>query len=145
MAEPQNDTDTHTDAHTDRFASLHKKVQLKAGTKLWVWPESADAPELSTTGGIDRVAPESANAAILFVGSADDVATLMSAHLDTLSSCTVVWMIYAKGNRAPINRDTLWSQLLGYSWRAVSNVSYSDTLSAIRIRPLKPGEEVRQP
>lgn len=127
------------------YASLHKKMQLKSGTQLWVWPETAAAPELAETPDLVRAGLDEADAAILFVESAADLEAIMADYQSQLSGLKVVWLVYAKGNKAPVNRDTLWTQLLGHSWRAVSNVSYSDTLSAIRIRPLKPGEEVRQP
>ena len=127
------------------YASLHKKMQLKSGTQLWVWPETAAAPELAETQDLVRAGLDEANAAILFVESAADLEAIMADYQSQLSGLKVVWLVYAKGNKAPVNRDTLWTQLLGHSWRAVSNVSYSDTRSAIRIRPLKPGEEVRQP
>lgn len=127
------------------YASLHKKMQLKPATQLWVWPGTVAAPELAETQDLVRGELDEANAAILFVESAADLETIMADYRAQLSGLKVVWLVYAKGNKAPVNRDILWTQLLGHSWRAVSNVSYSDTLSAIRIRPLKPGEEVRQP
>lgn len=34
----------------------------------------------------------------------------------------------------------LWIQLAEYGWKAVSQVSYGETLSALRVRPLKDGE-----
>lgn len=119
-------------------------MQFKAGTQLWVWLETAAAPELDGTEDLDRVELDAANAAVLFVEGAADVEKIMTDYQGQLAQLPVVWLVYAKGNKAPVNRDKLWTQLLGFSWRAVSNVSYSDTLSAIRIRPLKPGEEVRQ-
>lgn len=119
-------------------------MQFKDGTQLWVWPATAAAPELAATEDLDRVELNAANAAVLFVEGAADVEKIMADYRERLAQVPVVWLVYAKRNKAPVNRDTLWTQLLEYSWRAVSNVSYSDTLSAIRIRPLKPGEEVRQ-
>lgn len=127
------------------FSSLHKKMQLKPGTQLWVWPEAATAPELADTQDLVRAGLDEANAAVLFVEGSADVEKIMADYRPRLSELKVVWLVYAKGNKAPVNRDTLWTRLLGHSWRAVSNVSYSDSLSAIRIRPLKTGEEVRQP
>jgi hypothetical protein len=45
-----------------------------------------------------------------------------------------------KANRADLNRDTLWPVLGEYGMRPVSQVAVDEVWSALRFRPLKPGE-----
>lgn len=125
-------------------SALQKKLQLKPGTRLWIWPEASDTPEELTSDDITRSPLTEADAAIMFTNSMAEVDQLVEKHLDALAPLRAVWFIYPKGNATDFNRDSLWNRLLEVNWRANSNVSYSDTLSAIRARPLKPGESVRQ-
>ena len=50
------------------------------------------------------------------------------------------WIAYPKGNRADINRDSLWPILSAYGMRPISQVAIDDTWSALRFRALEPGE-----
>jgi hypothetical protein len=43
-------------------------------------------------------------------------------------------------HRADLNRDTLWPVLGEYGMRPVSQVAVDEVWSALRFRPLKPGE-----
>lgn len=122
-------------------AALHKKLQIRSDSTLWPWP--ADARDAATLGEVAPGEVGKADVAAIFVRGRADVDTVMKQHRDALAATRAVWFIYAKGNKADLNRDTLWAQLGGYSWTAVANVSYSDTLSAVRARPLKEGEKVR--
>jgi hypothetical protein len=52
----------------------------------------------------------------------------------------VFWVAYPKANRADLNRDTLWPVLGEYGMRPISQVAVDEVWSALRFRPLKPGE-----
>ena len=43
-------------------------------------------------------------------------------------------------HRADLNRDTLWPVLGEYGMRPVSQVAVDEVWSALRFRPLRPGE-----
>lgn len=124
--------------------ALHRKLQLRAGASLWVWPETGGVPEsLVATEDFVRSGAADADVALLLTEDRASVDNALSEHLGTLSTAKAVWIVYAKGNRTDINRDTLWIQLAQYGWRAVSQVSFSETHSALRVRPLKEGEVPR--
>jgi hypothetical protein len=53
----------------------------------------------------------------------------------------VLWVAYPKGNRADINRDTLWPILAEHGLRPITQVAVDGVWSALRFRPLKEGEE----
>jgi hypothetical protein len=48
---------------------------------------------------------------------------------------------YPKANRADINRDSVWPVLAEHGLQPIAQVSLGEIWSAIRFRPLKPGEE----
>lgn len=122
-------------------AALARKLQLKPGSRFWVWPEDASAAEPLAEGtGLDRSSTDEADVAVIFTADRQQVDTVLTEHASALATIRAVWIVYAKGNRTDMNRDTLWVQVADYGWKAVSQVSYSETLSALRVRPLKDGE-----
>lgn len=123
--------------------ALARKLQVKETSRLWVWPGREDVPAaldelIGTVESADE--PSGADSAVLLTRDRQAVDDALSAHLDALAGLRAIWVIYAKGNRTDINRDTLWNQLATYGWRAVTQISVDATYSALRIRPLKPGE-----
>lgn len=126
-------------------AALRKKLQLKLETVLWTHPAEWSPEELAGDETLRRGDLDSADAAIAYVDSEDAVDAFMGAHAERLAEMRLVWLVYPKGNVAPINRDSLWRRLLAHGWRANSNVAFDAELSAIRSRPLKPGERAELP
>lgn len=129
---------------TTDHAALQKKLQLKPGTRLWVWPETQPHPPELTADTIEAADFDAADVAVLFTNSLAEVDAVLEQHIQVLAPLRAVWFIYPKGNATDFNRDILWNRLLRDDWRATANVSYDETLSAIRARPLKPGETVQQ-
>lgn len=114
-----------------------EKLQVKPGTKLWVWPER-EMPELGDEHTLTDVAD--AEVGLIFADVRAEVDEAMQQYADDLAGARAVWIVYLKGNKTDMNRDTLWVQLAEYGWKAVSQVSYCDQLSALRVRPFKKGE-----
>ncbi|HIY67304.1 MAG TPA: hypothetical protein H9830_13625 [Candidatus Agrococcus pullicola] len=121
---------------------LARKLQLRSDSGLWVWPEG-EAPGESFAIGDDyeRTDLVDADVALIFAADSQQVDDALTKHMEDLASVRAVWIIYDKGNKTDMNRDTLWIQLAKFGWKAVSQVAYSETLSALRVRPLKHGEE----
>lgn len=122
-------------------AALARKLQIKTDTEVWVWPPGTTTADTVTEAPVDDITE--AEVALLFTTDRAAVDEVLDAHRDDLVGYRAVWIIYAKASSSDstdINRDLLWIQLDGYNWRAVSQVSYSDDLSALRVRPLKDGE-----
>lgn len=119
---------------------LAKKLQITPGTGLWVWPNDATADAVESASHVERRELADADVAVLFTDNKAAVDTVLTEYLEGLAELRAVWIVYAKGNKTDINRDSLWVQLADYGWKAVSQVSYDDALSALRIRPLKEGE-----
>jgi hypothetical protein len=49
-------------------------------------------------------------------------------------------VLYPKGNKADINRDSLWPIVGEHGLRPITQISVDDTWSALRFRPLREGE-----
>src|SRR5215468_10418321 len=117
------------------------KLQIKPGTTVWV----------SDSQGLDRIGPlpegvtvakkmAEADAAVVFGPDAAALRKLLDKHTADLARPKAFWVAYPKGNRTDINRDTLWPILGDYGMRPNSQVALDEVWSALRFRPLKPGE-----
>lgn len=125
----------------EALSPLARKLQLTSGSNLWTWPDDAAAAEaLTGEAGFKRPGIEDADVAVIFAADRREVDIVLADNIDALATTRAVWLVYAKGNQTDMNRDTLWIQLAEYGWKAVSQVAYSETLSALRVRPLKDGE-----
>ena len=81
-----------------------------------------------------------ADVALVFGDDEASVRKLLTKHAKDLTKPGILWVAYPKGNRADINRDTLWPILGEFGMRANMQVAIDDTWSALRFRPLAPGE-----
>jgi hypothetical protein len=89
--------------------------------------------------------PENATTVLLFVDGAQALRDSLSEHRDGLASAVNVWVAYPKGNRADINRDTVWPILGEYRMNPVSQVAIDEVWSAMRFRAPRDGEALIGP
>jgi hypothetical protein len=68
------------------------------------------------------------------------VRRLLDEHRDQLARPAALWVAYPKGNKADINRDTLWPIVAEYDLRPNGQVAVDEVWSALRFRTLKEGE-----
>lgn len=118
------------------------KLLVEPGAAIWI----SDSAQLSLLEPlpegvrlVDR--PKDADCALLFAGSAASLRELNTAQVGYLAEPGAVWICYPKGNRADINRNTIWPILLEQGMRPIAQVSLDDTWSALRFRALAPGEK----
>jgi hypothetical protein len=123
-------------------ASVASKLLLRPGGRLWI-ADPSRAPLIGPLPDGSSLAsePRAADVALVFVGGAADVEAEVVPRLEAFRGVTAVWVAYPKGGRADINRDTLWPLLAVHGFRPITQVAIDDTWSALRFRPLKPGEE----
>ena len=122
-------------------SSVAEKLLVKPNTTLW----SSHPSRLELVGplpaGVRRVdAPEQATTALVFADDAASLRDLLATHQERLARPEVLWVAYPKGNRTDINRDSLWPILGELGLRPVTQVAIDQVWSALRFRPLKPGE-----
>ena len=77
---------------------------------------------------------------MVFVDDAADATSRFAADADALKAVPVLWVLYPKGGRADINRDSLWPLIAPHGLRPITNVSADDTWSALRFHRLRPDE-----
>ncbi|WP_020077485.1 hypothetical protein [Cryocola sp. 340MFSha3.1] len=91
--------------------------------------------------GATEAPVESAAIVVSVVRTRDDLLARYAEQLPVASGARAVWVVYPKGGRADVNRDVVAGEARAYGWRGVSNIAVDDTWSAVRVRPLKDGEE----
>jgi hypothetical protein len=121
--------------------TIAQKLLIKPETAFWVATD-ADLDRLGPLppGTRRATAPGEAAVAVLFV---DSEATLRQAIADdgaALAGVPVLWVAYPKGGRADVNRDSLWPVVAELGLRPISQVAVDEIWSALRFRPLAPGE-----
>jgi hypothetical protein len=121
--------------------SIAEKLLIKPNTTIWLSHAAQLARIEPLPDGVrvvDRM--EQATVALVFADSAAAVRETLTAHTDQLDQPPVFWVAYPKGNKADINRDTLWPILAEYGMRPIGQVAVDQVWSALRFRPLKEGE-----
>jgi hypothetical protein len=122
--------------------SIAEKLQIKPNTTVW----SSDLARLDMIrplpDGVRHAdGPADATTAVVFADDAASLRAILDANKTDVTKPSVFWVAYPKGNKTDINRDSLWPILGDYSMRPISQVAVDETWSALRFRPLKPGEE----
>jgi hypothetical protein len=121
--------------------SIAEKLLIKPNAAVWLSDPAHLARLASLPAGarlVDEL--EQAAVALVFVDSAASAHQILTAQRDQLAYPRVFWVAYPKGNKADINRDTLWPILAEYGMRPISQVAVDEVWSALRFRPLKAGE-----
>ena len=121
--------------------SVAEKLLIKPNTTVW----SSHASNLRLIGplpdGVNPVAgPSEATTALVFADDAGSLRGILASHGDQLARPEILWVAYPKGNRADINRDTLWPILAERGMRPIGQVALDDVWSAMRFRPDREGE-----
>ena len=121
--------------------TIAEKLLIKPNTTLW----SSHPARLELLGpspaGVRQVdGPEQARTALVFADDAASLRELVAIHQEQLARPEILWVAYPKGNRTDINRDSLWPILGELGLRPVTQVAIDQVWSALRFRPLKPGE-----
>ncbi|UQU64250.1 hypothetical protein COUCH_35695 [Couchioplanes caeruleus] len=121
--------------------TIAEKLLIKANSMVWV-SHPAHLPLLTPMpdGVRESGDPATAGAAIIFADDAASARKLMEEHADALRLPAAFWVAYPKGNKADINRDTLWPIIADFDMRPCGQVAIDDRWSALRFRPNRPGE-----
>jgi hypothetical protein len=117
------------------------KLLIKPGSTVWSSPDDRLPLIGPLPGGVEVASGlDSATTAVVFADDADGIRAFLEGHRDHLAAPEHLWVLYRKGNKADINRDTLWPIVGEYGLRPITQVSVDDTWSALRFRPLREGE-----
>lgn len=121
--------------------TVAQKLRIAPDATFWVsHPERVNLVEPLPESVTLAEGPEQATAALVFADDAASVREILETHEDQLATPAILWVAYPKGNKADINRDSLWPILAEYGMRPIGQVAVDDVWSALRFRPLKEGE-----
>jgi hypothetical protein len=120
--------------------TVAEKLLIKPGSGLWVSDDARLALLGPLPGDVERAVLAAADTAVIFADDSGSLRAILSAEGEALGRPSALWVAYPKGNRADINRDTLWPILGEHGLRPITQVSIDDVWSALRFRPLREGE-----
>lgn len=121
--------------------SVAEKLLIKPDTAVWVsGAEQRDLVEPLPAGARHVDALDSADTAVVFARDAASLRDVLERHRGQLTRTGILWVAYPKGNRADINRDSVWPILSEYGLRPIGQIAVDHVWSALRFRPLKDGE-----
>lgn len=121
--------------------SVASKLLIKPETAVWTSDAArSDLVEPLPDGARWVDAIEAAAVAIVFVDDAASLRAIVANDVTRLGGLPVLWIAYPKSNRTDLNRDSLWPILAEHGLRPITQVAVDEVWSALRFRPLKPGE-----
>lgn len=120
-----------------------ERFQAKPGDVVAVTGGSAEERALLGAPPEGATAGEPADAAVVaaVVHTRAELEAWYAAQLPVLGAARAVWVVYQKGGRADVNRDVIAGEARVHGWRGISNIAVDEVWSAVRVRPLKEGEE----
>jgi hypothetical protein len=118
---------------------LVKKLQIKAGQRLWLVNVPNDMAETLTAGAEVEIAGagEACDGVIAFVHNPAEVENLAKQALKVLPRDGLLWLAYRKGaagKAAGLTRDTGWASVKAAGWDTVRSVSLDDAWTGLRFR-----------
>jgi hypothetical protein len=121
--------------------TVAERLQIKPNTTVWVSDPAHIALLTPMPDGVresDHLA--TASVAVAFAEDAASARAVLEKHRADLTKPAVFWVAYPKGNKADINRDSLWPIVADFEMRPNGQVAIDEHWSALRLRPNRPGE-----
>ena len=121
--------------------SIADKLLIKPGTSLWVSDEARRGLLGPLPDGVAASSdPATVATAIVVADDAASLRTLFATNGTALLGSGNLWVLYPKGNKADINRDTLWPIVADFDMRPCAQVAIDNHWSGLRFRPNREGE-----
>lgn len=119
--------------------STAEKLQIKPNTEVLFGPSTPEQramldplPEnVTVVSGIER---DTTDVAVMFANDRDELDALITTVLPLFTTPRAVWIGYPKGNKADINRDSIWKRVEEFGWSLNANISLSETWSSVRLK-----------
>ena len=109
--------------------SVAQKLLVKPGATVWISDPARTALVGPLPDGASLVAsPGEAGVAVVVAPDGATARGAMEAHRDAFASASAFWILYPKGGRADINRDTLWPMIAEYGLRPITQVAVDESL-----------------
>lgn len=119
--------------------TLAEKLQIKPGNQVHVLgagPEELALLEALPEGAefVEGIESSVSDSALIFARDKAQLDELFLPVRDHLAGTRTGWVIYPKGNKSDINRDSIWRYMEDIDWTLNSNVSVDDFWSAVRFK-----------
>ena len=119
--------------------TVAEKLQIKPDSELLFGPSTPEQralldplPEgVTVVDGIER---DTDGVVVMFAGSRAELDALLDEYLPRLTSPRATWIGYPKGNKADINRDSIWARVEETGWTLNGNISLGDVWSSVRLK-----------
>lgn len=123
------------------ITGLLKKLQIRSGARLWFINVPLEIAEAVTAGAeVQPVRPgEPYDGAIAFCENPAEVEAFARQIVPGLPDDGLLWFAYRKGDASKasgLNRDTGWASLGELGYRPVRSISFDDTWTGLRFRPV---------
>ena len=121
--------------------TIAEKLLIKPNSTVWLSDPAQVALLTPMPDGVreaDLLA--TASTAVLFVEDVVGAREKLDEHRADLTKPAVFWVAYPKGNKADINRDSLWPIVADFDMRPCGQVAINDRWSGLRFRPNREGE-----
>jgi hypothetical protein len=121
--------------------TLAQRLLIKPGDCVWVSdPDRADLIGPMPAGVTTSAGLATADVAVVLVDDEAGLRALAEANREVLGSPRALWLVYPKGNRIALNRDSLWRLMADYGVRPITQVAVDEVWSALRFRLLTDAE-----
>jgi hypothetical protein len=125
----------------DMTKTIAEKLQIKPNTTVWLSDPAHLALLTPMPEGVREAETiATATTAVLFADDAAAARQLLEKHTADLAKPAVFWVASPKGNKADINRDSLWPIVADFDMRPNGQVAIDDRWSALRFRANRDGE-----
>jgi hypothetical protein len=126
--------------------TVAQKLLIKAGNTVWVSDPARSGLIGVMPEGVRPVADlAEAEVGVVLVDDEVGLRAFAAAHRELLGSPRALWLLYPKGNRIALNRDSLWALMADYGVRPITQVAVDEVWSALRFRPLTERERAAAP
>ncbi len=121
--------------------TIAEKLLIKPNSTVWL-NEPARLPLITPMpeGVRESSTLATAGTAVIFVEDATAVREQLTEHRADLDKPSALWIAYPKGNKADVNRDTLWPIVADFDMRPNGQVAIDDRWSALRFRANREAE-----
>ncbi len=119
--------------------TIAEKLQIKPNTEVLFGPSTPEQRALldPLPEGVTLVEGirDTSDVAVMFAHNRDELDALLKDAFPLFTTPKAIWIGYPKGNKADINRDSIWKRAEEFGWTLNANVSLSDTWSSVRLKP----------
>lgn len=116
---------------------MAQKLLIRTGNAVWVSdPARVGLIGQMPEGVIPAAGLVDADVAVVLVDDECGLRAFADDHREILGAPRALWLLYPKGNRIALNRDSLWRLMADYGVRPITQVAVDDVWSALRFRPL---------